>query len=248
MMIAMLLPLLLLSTNAVTGFTTLTMSSNEIPRRDVIQSTFVAAATGFLHGANVGVRPAGAAYIDPTTDAQAVTKRVYLDIQIGAASSENEQGRIVIGLFGDLMPRTSENFVNLCEGRGDGSASYAGTTFYRVLSDLTIQGGSIGDETGRMGRSSFPDGASFEPDNYNLKHTREGLVSMVRSSLNGGADSRFFINTNANAGWADDKFAAFGVVEDGMDFIHRIEKVDVKPKSNSPREPVMIVGSGILLG
>jgi peptidyl-prolyl cis-trans isomerase B (cyclophilin B) len=184
---------------------TLTGGSNlqNINRRVAIQSTIASTIVWLQAG-----EPSNAAYIDPTIDSPKVTKRVYLDVQIGDKPSE----RLVIGLFGELMPRAVENFDKLCAGN-----SYAGTTFYRVLSGNTIQGGAIGDPTGKSGQSAF--GSPFEPDNYNLKHTKTGLVSAVRG-IGGAADSRFFINCNADAGWADDRYAAFGIVEEGLDFVN----------------------------
>ena len=68
---------------------------------------------------------------------------------------------------------------------------------------------------------------------------------MVRS-LDGSVDSRFFINTQQDAGWADDRYAAFGIVEKGMDLVHQIEKQKVKPPQNKPVEPIAIVASGVL--
>lgn len=222
--------LMLLSSTAGFAFPKISMST-EIPcdRRDVIRSTFVASAL-----LQLGSNPCSAAYIDPTTDPPRVTNRVYLDVQIG----DKNPGRLVIGLFGDLMPRVSENFAALCEGN-----SYAGTTFYRVLSDYTLQGGAIGDPTGRTGRSSY--GEPFEPDNYRLMHSKAGLVSMVRDA-SGGVDSRFFINCNDDGGWADDRYAAFGIVEDGMDLVAKIEKVEVTRPKNTPKVPVNILASGVV--
>jgi cyclophilin family peptidyl-prolyl cis-trans isomerase len=183
-----------------------------------------------------------------------ITHTVYLDVQIMSASAEKQAEpptRIMIGLFGDVMPKTVENFVALCEGTNGGSLSYAGTTFYRVLSGLTVQGGAIGPNTksGKTGLSSFPNGDPFEPDNYNIQHSHsDGLVCMVRG-LGGSVDSRFFIHTNADGGWANDRYAAFGMVlnEDGLDFIHKkMDKVEVKPPSNIPVTPIQIVASGVL--
>ena len=123
---------------------------------------------------------------------------------------------------------------------------------------MSIQGGAIGsNNSGKSGISSFEDGKQFQPDNYNIKHTKEGLVSMVRTK-DGSIDSRFFIQTEEDAGWADDRYAAFGIVleeEDGeeeksagggMDLVQRISKVDVKPPQNYPKDPVMIVGCGLI--
>ena len=126
---------------------------------------------------------------------------------------------------------------------------------------MSIQGGAIGaNNSGKSGISSFEDGKPFKPDNYNIKHTKEGLVSMVRTK-DGSIDSRFFVQTEEDAGWADDRYAAFGIVleEDngeeekkgnaggsGMDLVRRISNVDVKPPQNYPKDPVMIVGCGII--
>lgn len=176
-----------------------------------------------------------ASYIDPVTDPPKITKKVYLDLEFGS-----EKGRLVVALYGEAMPRTVENFETLCV-----SNSYAGTSFYRVISDQCIQGGAISDQSGKTGKSSFEDGKPFEPDNFNIKHTQTGLVSMVRG-IGGSVDSRFFINTKDNAGWADDRYAAFGIVEEGMDLVRAIEKLPVSPPKNSPKTAVKIVSSGVL--
>lgn len=179
-----------------------------------------------------------ASYIDPAIDPPKITKRVYLDVEFG--SNDGEKGRLVIGLYGDIMPKTTENFEKLCA-----SNAYAGTNFYRVISDLNIQGGAVGDSTGKTGQSSFENGKPFEPDNFNVKHTMAGIVSMVRG-VGGSADSRFFVNIKDEAGWADDRYAAFGIVEEGMSLVKAIEKVPVSPPKNFPKNEVKIVASGIL--
>jgi len=176
-----------------------------------------------------------ASYIDPAIDPPKITKSVYLDIEF-----DGEKGRLVIGLYGDIMPKTAENFEKLCA-----SNAYAGTNFYRVISDLNIQGGAVGDSTGKTGQSSFPDGKPFEPDNFNVKHTMAGIVSMVRG-VGGSVDSRFFVNIKDEAGWADDRYAAFGIVEEGMSLVKAIQKVPVSPPKNFPKNEVKIIASGIL--
>ena len=203
-------------------------------RRSLLGSAVVTAATASF----AQPKPAVAAYLDPNTAPLAVTKRAYLDVQIGDAAP----GRIVIGLYGEVLPKTVDNFVKLAE-----SSAYADTLFYRVISGRSIQGGAIGDPVrGRSGKSAFEGGEPFVPDSFNIQHTKAGLVSAVRTA-DGKADSRFFIQIgDDDGGWADDRYAAFGIVEDGMDLVAKIEKLEVQPPQNGPKVPVKIVKSGVL--
>lgn len=130
-----------------------------------------------------------------------------------------------------------------------------------ALSGNSIQGGAIGspNNDGSLGTSAYEGGKPFLPDNYNIRHTLPGLVSAVRANSEGLIDSRFFIQTESDAGWADGRYAAFGIVLDdenkggddvsgggGMDLVRRISRVDVSRPRNSPKESVTIVGCGLL--
>jgi cyclophilin family peptidyl-prolyl cis-trans isomerase len=210
-----------------------------LERRDFLEATVVTASVTSAHVLFTPTHPCYASYIDPNVDPPSITKRVYLDVAFDF-QGEPTAGRIEIGLYGYAMPRTVENFATLCA-----SNAYAGTTFYRILSDFSIQGGAIGDPSGKTGKSSLENGMSFEPDNYSIKHTKKGLVSMVKGVQ--GVDSRFFINCVDDGGWGDDRYAVFGIVEKGFDdIVKKIEKVPVSPPKNGPKTPVTIVASGVV--
>lgn len=224
--------------------------SSLISRRKLVWTSVVQVGTSVTTGVVASTilfsQPdrAVAAYIDPAISPPTITDKVYLDVEFVSNDSIKKNGRIVLGLYGQTMPKTVQNFVTLCS-----TNAYAGTTFYRIISEYSIQGGAIGDVTrsGKSGQSSLENGSPFEPDNFNIKHNTKGLVSMVKAQQSGsGVDSRFFIQLQDDAGWADDRYAAFGIVLEGMVTVDAIKTVAVQPPKNNPKQDVIIVESGLL--
>ncbi|KAK7860820.1 peptidyl-prolyl cis-trans isomerase cyp21-1 [Quercus suber] len=188
-----------------------------------------------------------------------ITHRVYFDIDI----EEQRQGRIVIGLYGQVVAKTVENLglyaqvfgvfllvlrvtepdgccyyqyadynlltLNIGE-KGEGAHGiklhYKGTPFHRIVSGFVIQGGDIVHGVlYQYGGGTFPD------ENFKIKHSHAGVVSMVNS----GPDS--------NGSQLDGEHVVFGKVIQGMDTVFAIEG-GAGTYSGKPRKKVVIADSG----
>lgn len=153
--------------------------------------------------------------------------KVAMDVSIGGKPA----GTIEFELFADTVPKTAENFRALCTGEKGKKLNYADSPFHRIIPGFMIQGGDITRGNGRGGESIY--GRKFPDENFILKHSKAGLLSMANSGPNSNG-SQFFI-TVAPTPWLNGKHVVFGEVTDGMEVVEKMEATGSRSGRTSAR-------------
>ena len=112
-----------------------------------------------------------------------VTRKAFFDIDIAGKPA----GRMVFGLFGDVVPKTTKNFADLCGDKcglteNGKPKTYKGSIFHRVIPEFMAQGGDMTHGTGMGGESIY--GPKFPDENFKLQHKKANLLSMANAGPN----------------------------------------------------------------
>uniref|UniRef100_A0A7S4DH34 Peptidyl-prolyl cis-trans isomerase n=1 Tax=Lotharella globosa TaxID=91324 RepID=A0A7S4DH34_9EUKA len=174
-------------------------------------------------------------------------------------------GTFKVEVFVDEMPYTSSSFVGLVKDK-----FYDGLTFHRVIDEFMLQFGcpyskdptSIQAGTGGPKPSSkfaglhdgkiykrMSDGSILDEHKAKLSNLPFTL-SMANTGAKNSGGSQFFINTVHNEYldyWTEgnSKHPVFGIVIEGKDVIHKIEKVECD-RSDKPTSPVTVISAKVL--
>lgn len=178
------------------------------------------------------VRGEGNSPADQDEVSPVITDKVFLDINQDGIFL----GKIVIGLYGKVVPKTAENFRALATGeKGFG---FKGSVFHRVIKDFMIQGGDYKLPPGSKDKSIY--GLNFPDENFRVKH-KPFRLSMANAGPNTNGN-QFFISTVPTA-WLDGHHVVFGEVIKGFDVVTAIEHV-ATGQGDTPIKPVVIVKCG----
>lgn len=141
-------------------------------------------------------------------------------------------GIIKADLYPNKAPNTVSNFVELAN-----NDFYDGLTIHRVVKNFVLQGGC--PQGSGIGGPDYSIKGEFKSNGFktnDIAH-KKGVLSMARSKNNDSAGSQFFIMTG-DAAHLDGKYAAFGMVTEGMDVVDKIN--EVKANGEQPVEKIVI--------
>ena len=165
---------------------------------------------------------------------------VFLDVVVeydkeqetySGENSKSSEGRVVLELFSDTHPLTSENFRKLCTG--EAGFGYKNARFHRVIPGFINQAGSF-----PKGGSIY--GKQFDDENFSRNHDRPFLLSMANAGPHTNGD-QFFI-TVSPAPHLDGNHVVFGVVRSGEATVMAINRAGTA--SGKTKANVKIVDAG----
>lgn len=146
---------------------------------------------------------------------------VFLDVAVSTShplststevipnACDRQLGRLYAELYSHSVPKTAENFRQLCTGEfifKDRPTGYKRVPFHRVVAKMAAFGGDVLHCRGTGSLSIY--GTFFDDEDYTVSHDQEGILSMFHSAKDRNG-SQFFIIAKPQSD-LDGKFVAFG--------------------------------------
>ncbi|CAM6104413.1 unnamed protein product [Calypogeia fissa] len=203
--------------------------------------------------ANPPANPPAKSFMNDDKADTTITDKVYLDLSVCPSASRSDRtlgntsqlcnvgeplGRIVIGLYGRLVPQTVKNFKAMITGAA--GTSYAGTIIHRVLPGQYIQGGRQGSKdkgevSGPLYKLVESNKETVVGKSYKLTHSRPGTVSLALAENDDEEDMKldldyrnvqFLITTGPGpAHQLDNRNIIFGTVLEGLDVVAGVANI-----------------------
>ncbi|XP_022666949.1 peptidyl-prolyl cis-trans isomerase-like 2 isoform X3 [Varroa destructor] len=209
-------------------------SGSEKPARDRFNaahfSTGAAAASFTSTAVDPSTRVEAAILEDDVVRYSMVKKKGYVQLT-------TNHGNLNLELLCDIVPKTCENFIKLCERE-----YYDGSIFHRSIRNFILQGGDP-TGTGRGGESAWGEPFSDEFKSH-LVHQGRGVLSMANSGPNTNK-SQFFI-TYRSCRHLDNKHTVFGKVVGGLPTLQTIEEIETDNKDR-PIEEVRLIKATVFV-
>ncbi|CAH0392349.1 unnamed protein product [Bemisia tabaci] len=165
-----------------------------------------------------------------------VTHKIFMDFKQG----DKDLGRIIFGLFGEVAPKTVENFRTIATV-GINGKTYAGTNIYRIVNKFLFLGGDIVNNDGTGDTSIY--GGTFPDETHVVQFWAPGFLAMYNHGKNKNG-CQFFVTCMATT-WLSDVYTGFGKVLFGLRTVVMIEKTEAN-RQGQPLVPITIVKCGEL--
>ncbi|KAM7472979.1 hypothetical protein LguiA_011162 [Lonicera macranthoides] len=193
-----------------------------------------------------------------------ITDRIYMDFSICPNYFQNRTlggddlslctnteplGRLILGLYGNLLPITVSNFKSMCTGMNSNGSTYKGTLLQKIFPGEFFMAG----RQGRKDRGEVKPPVDLlrnietvDSKAFELGHSRAGVLSLCLSENDDDDDIKlnpnyhnveFLITTGPGpCPQLDNKNIVFGAVLEGLDVVTTIASIPTFKPGESIRQ------------
>ncbi|KAK9269367.1 hypothetical protein L1049_001138 [Liquidambar formosana] len=174
--------------------------------------------------------------------------RTLADADLSTCNDSVPLGRLVLGLYGNLVPTTVSNFKSMCTDSS--GSSYKGTLVHKIFPGQFFLAGRQG-RRGERGEVRLPldlarNTETVSSKAFALRHSRAGVVSLCLSENDDDDEAKldpnyrnveFLITTGPGpCPQLDNKNIVFGTVVEGLDVVAAIASIPTYVPSERIRQ------------